>query len=131
MDRQSQKDERFQRLKHSLQALAADASEQNKLFPKFTVKPDELVIDFDNWHSAAFAECEHDMTIQQVEALSAIDRLFESAKPDSGAWAEGALETHPFWKDIRVLARKALMAFGWPLELPPSYAQEYVRSKPN
>jgi aspartate aminotransferase-like enzyme len=119
----------LERLKHSLQALASPPSDQVELLPNFVVKTDELVLDFDHWRSCVLHNYEGELTTEQVASLVALDQLIEkmSKSGDKAFWEEAALYAHPVWVDIRNLASKSLLAFGWAKDKPPSYASEYVR----
>jgi hypothetical protein len=44
----------------------------------------------------------------------------------SGSWTEDAVRESGEWKAVRTLAATALESFGWPLETPPSHADEFV-----
>lgn len=117
------------RLQHSLQALAIPATEQVRLFPDFVVKTDELVLDFDHWRQCAVENYGSEMTQAQASRLAAVDSHINTANAsgDRSVWGETALRTHPFWERLRGIAAHALKAFGWPQDIPPSYADEYVR----
>lgn len=116
------------RLKHSVQALALSADLQCDLFPDFVCKADELALDFDHWRLCATTNYKDDLTETQKEKLSALDNTFDQMSGPANAdyWTEKALHLRLEWEQIRVLARDALDAFGWSLEIPPSYAREFV-----
>lgn len=132
-EREIHKSAVFERLKHSLQALAIDAEEQVSLFPEFVVKTDELVLDFDNWRRTAVGNYGREMQDEQRQSLAALDEHIDAASPSRGTdrsmWNDDALSSHSFWVTARTLAARALETFGWPVEKPPSYAHEYVRGK--
>ncbi len=52
--------------------------------------------------------------------------LFQNAKEE---WTDQAVRDSKEWKEIRDLAARALNAFGWPMEIPPSYSHEYVSGR--
>jgi hypothetical protein len=118
----------FQRLQHSLQALALPAAAQIALFPDFVCKTDELVLDFDHWRSCAVGNYRVEMTPAQLQSLAAVDTHIDIPNIDEykSVWDESALYSHPFWEELRDLAIQSLNAFGWPQETPPSYAHEFV-----
>jgi hypothetical protein len=127
MDEEQPKEWILKRLKHSLQALALAAPAQLSLFPD-CVKTDELVLDFDHWRLCAVGNYQCELTAAQFATLSSIDAHIESP-PTAAVWVESGLYSHPFWEELRTLARQSLAAFGWPEETPPGYAHEFVRVK--
>jgi hypothetical protein len=126
MDEQLRKRWIFERLKHSVQALALPATAQLSLLPDFVVKADELVLDFDHWRQCAVTNYRADLTSEQLELLAAMDAHIGNPSGDRTVWYESALPSHPFWKELRERAIQTLNAFAWPQETPPSYAAEYV-----
>jgi hypothetical protein len=71
------------------------------------------------------------MTTAQLESVAALDAYTDNPSGDPAVWNEGALSAHPFWAEVRRLAVRALNAFGWPQETPPSYAHEYIPGRVN
>ena len=112
-----------ERLLHALQALAAEADVQEKLFPDFVAKTDELIIDFVGWR----VSCVHNgsLSVQEAGAFYAV-HVFISSRPKD-CHAPGCLRSHPFWAELRKKASGALAAAGWTKDTPPSYAHEYVK----
>jgi hypothetical protein len=132
LDDVSRREGILERLKHSLQALSLEAAEQVRLFPDFVHKNDALVLDFDHWRLCAVGNYGKEMTPAQLESLQAIDAHIGTATPsDTAVWDEDGLYTNPYWRELRVLATACLGSFGWPREIPPSYAHEYVRGVPD
>jgi hypothetical protein len=131
MDEQERKIQTVERLKHSIQALALPAAAQVLQFPDFVVKTDELILDFDDWSDCPITKYRNDITPAQLASLEAIVAYIDKAESAGGksVWEEEALYSHPFWEELRRLAIRSLGEFGWPAEIPPSYAHEYVRSK--
>ncbi len=127
INQQAQKDWVFQRLKHSLQALALPGDQQAQRFPDGVVVADELVLDFNHWQSCAIESYRIDITDPQLRCLASLNDRIESASGSvaEGIWQEHALRSHPFWHDLRALAGRALEVFGWPLAAPPGYGHEY------
>lgn len=121
----------FERLKHSLQAMALPATGQVAYFPDFVVKTDELVLDFDHWRYCSVGNYHAEMTAAQLDSLAAVEAHIDvpNSTGDRSVWEESALYSHPFWQELRNLAIQSLNAFGWPQEAPPSYAHEYVPGK--
>ena len=119
----AQRSWRFRQLQRTLQALAMAASEQLTLFPDIVVKPDELAFDFEHWDDVIRSNHASELTREQLAALAAIARRFETmardaAEFDAMVWTDAALGASVEWEDIRRLARAALDAFGWTRERP-------------
>jgi hypothetical protein len=120
----------FERLKHSLQALSLSAGEQRRLFPDFVVKTDELVLDFYHWRECVVTNYAPQVSREQMATLVALDEKTQAAtNGDRNVWDENAIVDHPFWAELRKLARESLEAFNWPETVPPSHADEYIRGK--
>jgi hypothetical protein len=123
----------FTRLRWAAQALASPAEVQYRLYPDFTAKADELVLDFDDAFAVVLA---FDLTDAQGQALKALDAKL-SAMSRNGAeftdelWSESALGASEHWSVVRALARSVLGAFGWASEPPPldprSRGAAYIR----
>jgi hypothetical protein len=117
----------FERLKHSIQLLACPAEVQLNLLPSFVCKADELALDFDQWRLVAVSTFRSELTASQLSCLDAIGgRLSELTHMGSQHWSDDAVRESSEWQGIRALAAAALASFGWPLEAPPSHADEYV-----
>jgi len=131
MNEQERKRWIFERLKHSLQAMALPAAAQLLYFPDFVVKTDELALGFDHWRDCAIGNYRADVTPAQLESLAVLDAYLDNPSGDPAVWNESALSEHSFWDEVRRLAVQALNAFGWPQETPPIYAHEYIRGRVN
>jgi hypothetical protein len=117
----------FERLKHSIQLLACSSEIQLKMLPQFVCKADELALDFDNWREVAL-NFRSELTTHQLSCLDAIDSsLSKLTRTGPESWTEDAVRESGEWKAVRTLAAAALESFGWPLETPPSHADEFVR----
>lgn len=103
----------------SLQALAAPADVQLKLFPDFDWKVDELAIEFDQWYQV-MKRRRSLFTVKARKFLEDLNsKLDEMSGPEnSQLWLEDTLRTDASWEMIRDLARHALNAIGWPIENP-------------
>jgi hypothetical protein len=120
----------FERLKHSIQLLACPAEVQLNLLPHLVCKADELALDFDHWRLVAVSSFRSELTTSQLLCLDAIDRsLSELTLLGSEHWTDDAVRKSTEWKGIRALAAAALASFGWPVEEPPSHADEYVEAE--
>ncbi len=107
------------RFKWSLQALAAPADIQLQLFPGFVWKVDELAIEFDQWYQVMKTR-RTTFSRKQRRVLEDLNRkLDEISGPENiHYWLEETLRTDAAWDAIRILARHALDALGWPIEDP-------------
>src|SRR5690349_11927926 len=103
MNRQAQRDWIFQRLQHSLQALALPSEQQIQLFPRAVVIADELVLDFDHWQSCAVDNYRTELTEAQLRCLATLNDRIENAtnNTDKSVWREDALRSHSFWLELR------------------------------
>jgi hypothetical protein len=115
--------------------LAADSTAQLSLYPDYVDVAEELALDFDDWFRVVSQD---QLSEEQVRALDAIDDHL-TAMSRGGAdfaeevWCEEALRDHARWSELRVLAIAALVAFGWPIEVPPRDPRDrgvtYVRGR--
>jgi hypothetical protein len=117
-------------LKWSLQALALPYDAQRRLFPSFACTADELALDFDHWCETA--RHQHPFTADQLSALASVSAALSTMtdEKDPGLWSDSALAHLPRWQDVRDGARKALEAFQWNLDVPPSDRAVFVPSWP-
>jgi hypothetical protein len=117
-------------LKWSLQALALPYEAQRRLFPSFACIADELALDFDHWCETA--RHQHPFTADQLSALASVSTVLSAMTDEKNAdlWSDSALAHLPRWQDVRDRARKALEAFQWNLDVPPSDRAVFVPSGP-
>lgn len=110
-----------QELKSVLQMLGLPVSGQVWLVEDDCTRIAVLTGAFTAASYAAHAEAGEVLTPEQVKLLADLDRLLaevcrrSSARPCS----ELALRRSADWRQVRYLARLALLRFGWTLELPP------------
>ena len=120
----------LERLKHSIQLLACPADVQLRTLPDFVCKADELALDFDHWKDVVLDNFSSELTPAQEASLAAINSsLSEMTEAGPPLWTEDSVRQSDQWANTRVLAATALEAFGWPLEIPPSYADEFARGR--
>lgn len=120
----------LERLKHSIQLLACPADVQLRMLPDFVCKADELALDFDHWKDVVLAQFSSELTPAQKASLAALDSsLSQVTKAGPPLWTEDSVRQSDQWANTRVLAASALKVFGWPSEIPPSYAGEFVRGR--
>ncbi len=116
----------FERLKHALQALAMAPDIQIRLFPEFVCKANEMVFEFELWHERLIGKASDALSDSQKSQLIAIeDTIAAMSEADNQLWSDDGLRSRPEWERLRSLARSALQTFGWPLEKPPSYLNEF------
>jgi len=110
----------IKQLEYSLQALSLDAEQQIVSFEDFAVVTDELVLDFDNAFGVAFGNYPSFFNEEQLESLNKIDAHIDSMPPeDMNMSIDDELRTHPYWKQMRTLAKEALVKFHWSSKMPP------------
>jgi hypothetical protein len=121
----------FERLKHSIQLLASPPGIQLQLLPPYVCKADELALEFDHWREIALHNYGKEFGADQITAMTALDEKLEwLSVAVKDCWTDEAVSTSAEWQNVRHLAAAALRAFSWPLEIPPSYAHEYIPTKP-
>lgn len=117
----------FARLKQSIQLLACPPETQLAKLPNFLCKADELALDFDHWHTVALANFRSELTPSQLSCVEAIARsISDMTRTGPAVWTDDAVRDSNEWNALRALAIAALKSFGWPLEMPPSHADEFV-----
>lgn len=117
------------RLKYAVQALALPSETQLHLFPDFVCKADELALDFCNGYETILNQLTPGLTTRQIQVLNALDKLLNSISGENNSplWTDDALRTDPSWAKVRDLAQEVLAAFGWPLDVPPTYRSNYIK----
>ena len=117
----------FERLKHSVQLLACPPEIQLKTLPRFVCKADELALDFELWREVVLDNFRSELSTDQMCCIESIDQgLSQLTRMGPECWTEEAVRKSEEWKLVRTLAADALDSFGWPLEIPPSHADEFV-----
>ena len=117
----------LERLKHSLQLLACPPEIQLKMLPRCVCKADELALDFDLWREVVLNNFRSELSAYQMCCIESIDQsLSQLTRMGPECWTEEAVHQSEEWRRVRTLAADALDAFGWPLETPPSHADEFV-----
>lgn len=109
----------MQRFRRSLQALAASADIQLQLLPDYLWGVDEIAIEFDQWYQVI----KRRRTIFSKKQRSILEDLNKKLDEISGPenlryWMEDTVRNDIAWEDIRLLAKNALDAMGWPHEEP-------------
>src|SRR5258706_587791 len=115
----------LQHLRHSLQLLASPAQAQLSHFPAgWVVLTDEMVLDFDAWVERISSYWE--LSQEQMARLTELDQFLNKMSDPSYSdfWSDEALSSDPRWEEVRTLAQAALVACGWPNEIPPPARKE-------
>jgi hypothetical protein len=111
----------LKQLRLTLQLLASDVQDQADHFPPpyFFVFSEEMIDDFDHWANCTptYWKLSHEQTTKLTALNEFLDRMSWQQDPCVGP--DEALFTDPQWDEIRTLAKAALNAFGWPVEVPP------------
>lgn len=82
---------------------------------------DEFALDFSDFWRCAKGDDGERFTAEQIHKLDASDSELGamSGLANAGLWTEDALRQDARWERIREDARAALIALGWPNEIPP------------
>lgn len=113
-------------LMRSVQALAQPAMVQDKLYPDSLSKGDEMALQFDEAYEAVDA-AGIELDEKQDAALNELDQYIDDHSPEDedddsmdDFWCDAMLlYKDPRWEEIRKRASAVLVAFDWPLEVPP------------
>ena len=120
-------------LRHALQRVALEPSQQVAQFPVFVIVADELALDLNHWIEVCRAWKYIEGEI--VERLGALDGLLGSMSGPEQAvrWTKEALARDSGWQQARAMARDALRIAGWSQEVPPRPEEDgttYVAAAP-
>jgi hypothetical protein len=120
----------LERFKWSLQALAAPANIQLELYPDSDWKVDDMAIEFEEWYEA-IKKRQAFFTARQAAILRKLNRTLDEISGPENAyyWMEETLGVDPVWERIRSLAKDALRALGWPIEVPPKVRSDIMVSQ--
>ncbi|GHO89399.1 hypothetical protein [Dictyobacter formicarum] len=116
----------LEHLHHSLQLLASPAQAQLSHFPAgWVVLTDEMALDFNHWAQCLSTYWEPSNT--QTVQLKKLDDFLSamSGSLHSAFWTDEALSSDPRWEEVRMLAKTALLSFGWTIAVPPPAQQEH------
>lgn len=111
---------RLQHLKYILQVLALPVIGQVRLIDDDDSRVEILAGAFNAGHYAVRAEVDEVLTTEQVKALVRLENRLvllchESSSP---LCSELAMRKSSEWRQVRTMAREALIRFRWSLELP-------------
>lgn len=110
-----------QQLKYALQTLALPVTAQLQLHACDGCRVEELALSFDRWQRKAQSGLNGGLTCEQMEALNRLDQklLKLSGSRFKPSWSELSLRQSADWREVRMMAREALLTFNWPLDVPP------------
>lgn len=113
-------DTNLQQLKSALQMLALPITAQVHLDKNEVGRVERLRKLFQERHHFIQVEMADQLTPEQKQALAQLDSLLFCLNPGMSwlVWPEERLRRNAAWRKVRTCARKALIQFGWPLELP-------------
>jgi hypothetical protein len=101
----------FDRLKHSLELLAAPPDVQLRVVPAFGYRAHELYLSFDHWRMKVLGNFLSELAAEQISCLDSLQQTFMTMGHE--CWADSGLSDSPDWQHIRQLSSKALQALGW------------------
>lgn len=109
-------------LRAVLQALALPVTGQLRLYPHDACKVSRLIQAFEQSEPLFLAEWETSLTEPQRAVLASLRQdLMTVCLEADHACTDVSLRQSVLWRRVRMLARSALLAFNWPLALPPQF----------
>lgn len=105
-------------LRSVLQALALPVTGQLRLYPNDACKVSRLIQEFEQYEPVFVMEAAECLTEAQKAVLDSLHRDLMRVCLDHTC-TDVALRRSEVWRRVRLLARSALLAFNWPLVLPP------------
>ncbi len=105
-------------LRTVLQALALPVTGQLRLYPYEACTVNRLIEEFEDLKPLFVAEFGDGLTESQVAVLNLLHQDLLRVCLEH-ICSDVALRRSGMWRRVRLLARSALLAFGWPLVLPP------------
>ncbi|WP_420642790.1 hypothetical protein [Candidatus Leptofilum sp.] len=109
-------------LRAILQALALPVTGQLRLYPNEACKVSRLIQEYEQSEPQFLAIWETSLNESQQAVLGSLRHdLMQICLGADHACTDLALRQSARWQRVRVLARSALVTFGWPLALPPQF----------
>jgi hypothetical protein len=111
---------RMNQLKHAIQILALPVSGQVSLFPDDCTRIEILTRLFDASHEALRADVTESMSTAQLIALIRLGNQLAYLRQStlSPLCSELSMRQSSEWRQLRTMARQALVSFRWALEIP-------------
>lgn len=83
-----------------------------------------MALDFDAWRERISSYWK--LSAEQMARLTELDEFLNkmSGPSTSDVWSDEALSSDPRWEEVRTLAQAALVACGWPNEIPSPAREE-------
>jgi hypothetical protein len=101
----------FNRLKHSIELLAAPPEIQLRVVPAFGYKADELYLSFDHWRNKLLVNFQSELAVDQLTTLDSLQELF--GRMGNDCWTDSGAHDSAEWQTVRQLSQQTLKAFGW------------------
>jgi len=101
----------FDRLKHSLQLLAAPPDIQLRVVPAFGYRADELFLSFDHWRAKLLDNFQSELAAEQLSCLDCLQETF--VRMGHECWTDNGVHDSTEWQRVRQLSDRTLRAFGW------------------
>ena len=119
----------FQDLKYVLQTLGLPVIGQVRLVEEDCSRIDVLSGAFASAHRAVQVEAGEALTAEQIALLAQLDQRLARVQQQTQAplCSELAMRQSADWRQVRNMAREALVRFHWTLELPPEEVLESRR----
>jgi len=105
-------------LRSVLQALALPVTGQLRLYPNEACKVSRMIQEFEQYEPLFMVEAAESLTEAQKAVLTSLHQDLMRVCLDHTC-TDVALRRSEVWRRVRLLARSALLAFNWPLALPP------------
>ena len=112
-------------LRSILQALALPVTGQLRLYPHDACKVSRMIQEFEQSEPLFLAEWDSCLTEAQQAVLASLRQDLMRVCLDHTC-SDVALRRSDVWRRVRLLARSALLAFNWPLALPPQFEPAVV-----
>ena len=99
------------RLKHSLELLAAPPNIQLRVVPAFGYRADELYLSFDHWRAKLLSGFQSELAAEQLSCLDSLQQIFVEMSHE--CWTDSGVAASTEWERVRNASSKTLQAFGW------------------
>ncbi len=113
-------DMNLQQLKGTLQMLALPITAQVHLDQNEVGRVERLGKNFRDRYRFIQYQMTDQLTAEQKVVLARLDCLLAGMNLSSNrlVWSEDTLRRNAAWREVRKIAREALLHFNWPLDLP-------------